>query len=180
MYPNLNREAPGNFVLIGDVGSGKSTLIKHLFDHAAPVTKTQALEFHGENVIDSPGEFASRRYLYGALLDSIVGVDTIVYLHAADQRSAVIPGDLLRMYGGKHLVGVVSKVDLEQADVVRAEACLAQAGIPPPYWRISVSDADSISALADYLCRLQRGESSETRMAGNENPGECEHDQSLS
>ena len=145
---------PGNFMVIGDVGSGKSTLIHHIFGVTQAVTKTQALAFHGDNVIDSPGEFVSRRYLYGALLDSMIGVDTIVYLHAADQRVAVMPGDLLRMYSNKNLIGVVSKTDVAGADVAQAERCLAQAGIAAPYFQVSIHDEGSVQALVDCLCRL--------------------------
>ena len=147
---------PGNFILVGDVGSGKSTLVKALFSHDEEVTKTQALEFHGDNVIDSPGEFISRRYLYGALLDSIVGVDTIVYLLAADQARAVMPADLLGMYGDKRVLGVVSKCDLPGADIERAEQCLLEAGIAPPYYHLSIDDAASVEALARHLCDLQQ------------------------
>jgi ethanolamine utilization protein EutP len=150
----MNPALPGNFILIGDVGCGKSTLINHIFGYREPVTKTQALAFHGDNVIDSPGEFVNRRYLYGALLNSVVGVDTIVYLHAADQQSVVMPGDLLRMYDNKHVVGVVSKVDIEGADIATAELCLAQAGIARPYFQVSVKDPASVRALVDYICRL--------------------------
>ena len=64
----MSPDALGNFVLVGDVGSGKSTLIKALLGLDGDVTKTQALDFHRNNIIDSPGEFVSRRFLYGRLL----------------------------------------------------------------------------------------------------------------
>ncbi len=140
----------GNFILVGDVGCGKSTLLKALLEHSDEVTKTQALAFHDNNIIDSPGEFISRRVLYGALLNSLIGVDTIVYLQAADNERATAPGDLLRLYPNKQLVGVISKTDIEHADVGRAEELLVEAGIPGPYFRVSIKnpDIDSTSQLA--------------------------------
>ncbi len=152
----MNNEQLGNFILVGDVGSGKSTLLKALLDLDEAVTKTQALAFHHNNIIDSPGEFISRRVLYGALINTITGVDTIVYLQAADSAQLCMPGDLLRLYADKQVVGVVSKTDLPGADVEAAEALLAQEGIAGPYFRISRSNPSSIQALSDYLHDIER------------------------
>ena len=152
----MSPDALANFVLVGDVGSGKSTLIKALLGLDGDVTKTQALDFHRNNIIDSPGEFVSRRFLYGALLNTITRVDTIVYLQSADNRQLCMPGDLLRLYPGKRVVGVVSKVDVPGADPDAAERLLQREGIHGPYFRISRAEPASFERLREHLARIHR------------------------
>jgi len=147
----------GSFILVGNVGSGKSTLLKALLNLDEEVTKTQALRFHDNNIIDSPGEFINNRTLYGALLATITQVDTIVYLQAADSGQLHMPADLLRMYTGKQVVGVVSRVDVPNADVDAAEVLLAEEGITGPYIKVSKFDLCSIQRLSDYLQQIKKG-----------------------
>ena len=147
----------GSFILVGNVGSGKSTLLNALLKLDTAVNKTQALVFHRNNIIDSPGEFLNNRVLYGALLTTISQVDIIVYLQAADSGQLHMPADLLRLYSGKQVIGVVSKVDAPAADIEAAEALLAEEGITGPYFRVSMFDQDSIQCLADHLQDIRQG-----------------------
>jgi ethanolamine utilization protein EutP len=94
--------------------------------------------------------------LYGALINTITGVDTIVYLQAAESGQMCMPGDLLRLYADKQVVGVVSKTDLPGANVEASEALLAQEGIDGPYFRVSRSDPGSVQVLGDYLHEIER------------------------
>ncbi len=153
----MSKGQAGNYILVGNVGSGKSTLLKALLSLEKDVTKTQALVFHDNNIIDSPGEFLSNRTLYGALLNTITRVDIIVYLQAADSGRLHMPADLLRLYAGKRVVGVVSKTDVPGAKIEAAEALLAEEGIDGPYFRVSKFDQASIARLEDYLQELGRG-----------------------
>jgi len=146
----------GNFVLVGNVGSGKSTLLKALLGLDNAVTKTQSLVFHHNNIIDSPGEFLNNRVLYGALLSTISQVDIIVYLQAADSGQLHMPNDLLRLYTGKRVIGVVSKTDVPGANVEAAEAALTEEGISGPYFKVSISDQESVQRLGDHLQCITR------------------------
>ena len=147
----------GSFILVGNVGCGKSTLLKELLKLDKAVTKTQALVFHHDNIIDSPGEFLNNRVLYGALLSTISQVDIIVYLQAADSGQLHMPADLLRLYSGKQVIGVVSKVDAPAADIEAAEALMLEEGISGPYFKVSMFDPDSIARLGAHLQNITQG-----------------------
>ena len=71
------------FMLIGDVGAGKTTLINALFGRCEEARKTQAIEYEGCGM-DTPGEYFSHPRLYSALLSSAPDVETLVYVHPAD------------------------------------------------------------------------------------------------
>ncbi|WP_417518154.1 EutP/PduV family microcompartment system protein [Marinobacter sp.] len=157
--PDVNRNAPhpdlANFVLVGDVGSGKTALTLALLESSDQVLKTQAVEFHPSHVVDTPGEFISRPAYYGALLSTISDISTIVYLQPANSRSFSLPPGLLHVYPGKRVVGVVSKTDLPDADSEAACRIMADHNISPPYFLTSTATGEGVDALRSFLISLQ-------------------------
>ncbi|CAA0125015.1 Propanediol utilization protein PduV [BD1-7 clade bacterium] len=143
-----------DFIVIGEVDSGKSALINALLGLDEEVRKTQSVEYFANNIIDTPGEYVSYRGFYGALLNSLVRVNTIVLLHPAMGGELKIPSDLLRVYPNKHIVGVISRVDDEHANIEYAREVLQKNGIKPPYFETSVYDIDSINQLKNYLIEI--------------------------
>ncbi|WP_100639713.1 EutP/PduV family microcompartment system protein [Marinobacter salexigens] len=150
LTPNL-----ADFVVVGDVGSGKTALTLALLESSEPVMKTQAAVFHPSQVVDTPGEFTSRPAYYGALLSTIVDISTVVYLQPADSRAFSLPPGLLHVYPDKRVIGVVSKIDLPDADTEAACRVLADHNISPPYFLTSTATGEGISALRSFLISLQ-------------------------
>ena len=54
-------------ILIGETGSGKTTLMQLLNEWEIKYHKTQQVYFT-DNVIDTPGEFLENRFYYNCLL----------------------------------------------------------------------------------------------------------------
>ncbi|TQV81116.1 ethanolamine utilization protein [Exilibacterium tricleocarpae] len=148
---------PADFVVIGEVGCGKTALVNALLQTGAAPRKTQSAEFHSHNVIDTPGEFVGRRTYYGALLATMVDVATIVYLQAANSHLFSLPAGVLTVYPGKQLVGVISKIDLADADIDAARRVLRDNGIPEPYFETSAVTRAGIEQLSTHLLGLQQG-----------------------
>lgn len=143
--------APTDFVLIGEVGCGKTALMNALLCDAREVHKTQAAEFHQHNAIDTPGEFIGRRSYYGALLATIAQVSTIVYLQAANSDCFCMPSGLLQVYPGKRVIGVISKVDAADANIDMARDLLRDNAIPEPYFETSTVTGAGIDELRAAL-----------------------------
>lgn len=150
LHPDL-----ADFVLVGDVGSGKTALTMALLESDDQVLKTQAVVFHPSHVVDTPGEFSCRPAYYGALLSTISEISTIVYLQPANSSSFSLPPGLLQVYPGKRVVGVVSKTDLPDANSEAACRIMADHNISPPYFLTSTATGEGVAALRSFLISLQ-------------------------
>ncbi|CAH0990445.1 hypothetical protein SIN8267_00537 [Sinobacterium norvegicum] len=143
----------GDFVLVGEVDAGKTSLLMNLLEVDGTAVKTQAVEHYRNNIIDTPGEYISRRSYYGPLLTALIGIDTILYLHPSNSRSLCMPIDLLHVYANKRIVGVITKTDLEDADIEFSKRLLVDHGIKEPIFEISQKDQETIVALKNFLMR---------------------------
>ena len=141
---------PGQFMLIGEIEAGKTTLLNALFGKEETARKTQAIEFEG-NGMDTPGEYFCHPRLYAALLCSAQDMSTLVYVHPADRDSCRLPPGLLDVYIGKKVIGVITKTDLPEARPDAVEALLRANGILGSIFRVSASDSGSIAALKEVL-----------------------------
>lgn len=67
----MTRADAQTFMLVGPVGSGKTTLFKALYGRLDKVRKTQSIEFEYDGNIDSPGEFINIPRMYHALFKQL-------------------------------------------------------------------------------------------------------------
>ncbi len=147
---------PTNFAVIGEVDAGKSALITRLVNPQGNQRKTQTPIYYSGCAIDTPGEYVDNRAWNGPLLSTISSVNTIVYLQPANAKRFSVPEGLLRVYPNKRIVGVISKVDMDDSDVGKAERFLIKNDIEGPYFHISIFDEESINKLRIFLCSLNK------------------------
>lgn len=114
----------GRFMLIGEIGAGKTTLFNSLFGKDEEARKTQVMEFEGDSGIDTPGEYFSHPRMYHALITMAADVDRLVYVHPADVFDCRLPYGLLDVYAGKTIDAIVTKMDLAGADLARVAQLL--------------------------------------------------------
>ncbi|PID44903.1 MAG: ethanolamine utilization protein [Proteobacteria bacterium] len=153
----MNNKSTGqlsDFVLVGAVDSGKTALMQALLEADGDVIKTQSPVFHGNNVIDTPGEFAAMHHFYGALLCTVSNAATIVYLQPSNCTIFSMPPGLLDVYPDKQVVGVVSQVDLPDADTESACQVLRENHIKEPYFLTSAVSGAGVPELRQHLCML--------------------------
>ncbi|MDS0511740.1 50S ribosome-binding GTPase, partial [Klebsiella pneumoniae] len=81
--------------IVGAVGAGKTTLFNALQGNYSLARKTQALEFNDRGDIDTPGEYFSHPRWYHALITTLQDVDTLIYVHAANDTESRLPPGLL-------------------------------------------------------------------------------------
>lgn len=138
-------------LLAGSPGAGKSTLCGTLLHHGRNVRKTQSPEFHGDMMVDLPGEYVTIPRFRMAFLATAQDAEVILYLQAADEEQALIPPGLLQTPPGTMLAGVITKIDAPGADVERAQSYLKLLGIPKPYFAVCALREDSLAELKEWL-----------------------------
>ncbi|HNR69105.1 MAG TPA: EutP/PduV family microcompartment system protein [bacterium] len=142
-----------NFILIGGTGVGKSTLFAALLNQEEEVRKTQALVFHDECTIDTPGEYFDNPRLYTALISTMTDIKTIVYVHQANSLERKLPFGLFSIYDTKKIIGVISKIDLADAEIAQVEEIIRDAGIHGPIFPVSIYQPESIDTLRLFLSK---------------------------
>ncbi|SHN68899.1 EutP/PduV family microcompartment system protein [Desulfitobacterium chlororespirans] len=126
---------PKKILLIGGVGAGKTTLKQALSDLPLIYQKTQVLNF-GDVFIDCPGEYLEIPRYYHVLIDLSHRVAEIWALQDATRPCGIYPPKFACVFK-KPVIGVITKIDLPQANVETARLFLNNGGIPQPYYEIS-------------------------------------------
>ncbi|MDR0577120.1 MAG: ethanolamine utilization protein EutP [Candidatus Accumulibacter sp.] len=142
------------FVLLGAIEAGKTTLFNALTGRQGLALKTQAMEYE-RDAVDTPGEFFSHPCMYRALINTAADADTLVYVHACDDREYRLPPGLLEVNAGKRVVGAITKIDLPGADAGAAERLLRDNGFDGPVFHVSVHRPETIALFKAHLYGLE-------------------------
>lgn len=119
-------------------------------DGAAP--KTQVLTYT-DAFIDCPGEYLEIPRYYHVIIDASHQVAEVWALQDARSSRSVYPPGFARVFT-KPVVGVVTKIDLPDADIERAVAFLRSAGIEGPIYLTSAVTGEGCEELRSRLVRL--------------------------
>ncbi len=144
--------------IVGAVGAGKTTLFNALQGNYYLARKTQALEFNDRGDIDTPGEYFSHPRWYHALITTLQDVDTLIYVHAANDTESRLPPGLLDIGSRKHLIVAISKTDLPDANVAAVRQLLDGMGFQAPVFALNGCDPQSVAPLENYLSELSQKE----------------------
>lgn len=159
---------PSNFILVGGVNAGKSTLFNNLLMRDGVANKTQALVYHDVKTVDTPGEYFDNPRLYCALISSMSTINTIIYVHPADNFERKMPPGLFNIYESR-VIGVISKVDLPHSDTRKVRNILYDYGISANIFEISIFQPETINRLKEYLinCSHIHEEQDNNNLSGN-------------
>jgi ethanolamine utilization protein EutP len=151
-------------MLIGGIGAGKTSLKQRLSAGGGQATKTQVLTY-SDSFIDCPGEYLEIPRYYHVLIDASHMVEEIWALQDAGKLRAIYPPGFAKVFN-KPVVGIVTKIDLPEADPEAAAAQLRHAGLEGPIYLIS---SLSGAGCDDLLLRLKAiEESGPSRAADND------------
>ena len=114
-------------MLIGEWHSGKSTLIRTLSRSDYRPRKVFAVDHHGD-FVNTPSEFLENRRWYPALITASAHCDTLIFVQDATRSSCQIAPSLAAMFN-RRVIGVITKIDLPEANVGRAERFLRNAAV---------------------------------------------------
>lgn len=101
-------------ILIGETGSGKTTLSQLLNNQEIKYYKTQQVHF-SKIVIDTPGEFMENRFYYNALVTSSVEADYIALVQSIKSRQSFFPPSFASRFT-KPVIGIITKLDLQESE----------------------------------------------------------------
>jgi cell division protein FtsZ len=137
-------------MLIGAVGSGKTTLAKVLNNEGPDkVRKTQALEYSACS-IDTPGEFVENPSYYRALFATSLEADAVIFVQDATRDRSVFPPGFAAAFS-KRTIGVGTKIDHPQADGERAKSFLKRLGLNGPVVLVSAFTGEGIEEVRKIL-----------------------------
>lgn len=135
-------------LLMGRSESGKTTLTQALNGTNIEYQKTQYVNYL-DTVIDTPGEYLQTKGLGSALALYSYEADIVGLLIAATEPYCLFPPNITCM-ANREVIGIVTKVDKEKADPMRAKRWLELAGCKKIFF-VSPKTKEGISEILAYL-----------------------------
>lgn len=135
-------------MLVGRSESGKTTLTQVLKGGKPRYHKTQYINYH-DVIIDTPGEYAENKELARALALYSYESDVVgLLLSSTEQFSLYSP--CCTAQANREIVGIVTKIDHQDANPDRAERWLRLAGCEKVF-KVSAYTGEGIEELYEYL-----------------------------
>lgn len=137
-------------MLIGSIGSGKTTLCQRIVGEELRYQKTQAVGYYPQ-MIDTPGEFVQHRRYYNALQMMAAEAEVIGLVANVMEKEQIYSPNFAQNLM-KPCIGIITKTDLCEDETIlqEAEERLRLAGVERIFQVSAVSDT-GITALIEYL-----------------------------
>lgn len=137
-------------LVIGPAGAGKTVLCNKLIGVVKRSHPTQMFSMIGD-LMDTPSVYLDNPSLYRALIVSEQQVDVVLFVVDAERRGYPIPPGFAQCFS-RPVYGLITKHDLSEGDDNHVQQILLQAGVIPPFWRVSSKTGEGIDAFRDWLC----------------------------
>lgn len=138
-------------LLLGSVGSGKTTLMQRLRGQDVTYRKTQMISDDGF-IIDTPGEYLDMGVFKFALQLHAHEAQEVIIIHSATSDRLRLPPGFVS-YFTKPVSGIINKIDVaDEAGIQRARQFLELAGIRRIF-EISAMTGQGVDELIDHLSR---------------------------
>ncbi|MGJ7913013.1 EutP/PduV family microcompartment system protein [Neobacillus sp. LXY-1] len=136
-------------MLIGPVGSGKSTLTKRLLEDPTPAVKTQTLNYM-DWIIDTPGEYSENPMFYRSLIATALEAKVLLIIQDATRIQSVLPPNFSQGFP-LFAIGVITKIDHPQANINEAEHLLKHVLPGKPIYSVSSVTNQGIDLLREAI-----------------------------
>ena len=136
-------------MLIGRTGCGKTTLTQKLMDEEVKYKKTQAVTYKSK-IIDTPGEYVENKMYYKSLLVLSSDAKIIILVQSAVDGATLFPPKFSTMFPKKEVIGIITKVDLAEADIERSKRFLVEAGVTEVF-TIGLDDSEGLEEIRKRL-----------------------------
>lgn len=138
-------------MLIGGIDAGKTTLTDALLkrERKPEKLKTQAL-IYDDWIVDTPGEYTENPLYYRNLMATSMEITHVLYLQDATKQKAIFaPGFSSGI--NKLAIGVVSKIDHEDADVEQAIQILKKVVVKGPIVIVSAYTGEGLKEIVNLV-----------------------------
>lgn len=136
-------------MVVGAVGSGKSSLIAYLNGEGMVAKKTQSVLYDTLS-IDTPGEYMENPCMYKYIIASAQDVEYVLFIQDATRRRCIYPPGFAQSFNRK-TIGVITKVDTEEVEVEHSKKFLQTLGVKGPIFKTSSKTGYGIKELKEYL-----------------------------
>ena len=136
-------------MLIGRTGCGKTTLTQKLMNEEVKYKKTQAVTYKSK-IIDTPGEYVENKMYYKSLLVLSSDAKIIILVQSAVDGATLFPPKFSTMFPKKEVIGIITKVDLAEADIERSKRFLVDAGATEVF-TIGLNDEEGLEVIKKRL-----------------------------
>ena len=136
-------------MLVGRTGCGKTTLTQKLMNEKVKYKKTQSVTYKSK-IIDTPGEYVENKMFYKSLLVLSADAKIIVLVQSAIDGATLFPPKFSTMFPKKEVIGLVTKIDLADADIERSKRFLMEAGATEVF-TIGLTDEKGLEAIKKRL-----------------------------
>ena len=136
-------------MLIGRTSCGKTTLTQKLMNEEVKYKKTQAVSYK-RKIIDTPGEYVENKIYYKSLLVLSADAKMIVLVQSAIDGATLFPPKFSTMFPKKEVIGVITKIDLENANIERSRKFLIEAGATEVF-TIGLNDQEGLEEIKKRL-----------------------------
>ena len=133
---------------MGRSEAGKTTLTQALRGEEIHYDKTQNVK-HTGMVIDTPGEYSQSRRLAKALALYTYEADVVGLLVAANEPYSLFPPGVSAQ-ANREVIGIVTKIDLEDANIPLADRWLEIAGCKKIF-HVNSKAGVGVKDILDYL-----------------------------
>ncbi len=135
-------------ILMGRSMAGKTTLAQALRGEEIRYVKTQDIKYY-ESLIDTPGEYAQSHRLGKALALYTYEADVAGILVAANEPYCIFPPNVT-CQANRECIGIVTKIDLPDADVELADRWLTNAGCEKIF-HVNSLDGTGVGEILEFL-----------------------------
>ena len=145
MASNRNRIA-----MMGRIGSGKTSLRQRLMGEELKYEKTQQV-IYTENFVDTPGEFIEMSLWHSEIVNVTLDVGLVIVVNSAiDSQNSIRPNFVQTF--NLPAIGVVTKIDLENADIKRSRRLLRYAGVRDKnIFEVSIVTGEGLDELSEAV-----------------------------
>ena len=135
-------------ILMGRSEAGKTTLTQALRGETITYHKTQYINYF-DVIIDTPGEYIQTAHLGRALALYSYEADVVGLLLAANEPYSLYPPNITCMVN-RDVIGIITKIDLEDGDPQRAARWLALTGCKK-FFFVNSRANEGVAEILEYL-----------------------------
>lgn len=136
-------------MVIGAIGSGKTSLVMAIHGDCGSASKTQAINYN-KFTIDTPGEYMENPIMYSALMSTALEAKYIIFTQDSTSDRSIYPPGFAKAFNAM-TVGVITKIDHQDSNVEKSKEHLKNLGLKGPIFKVSSYTGEGIEEVKKFI-----------------------------